>query len=229
MFKGFTDETFEFFMAIRFNNNRDFFHANHDWYVRAVRQPCLELAEDLGGFIHEHFSPEMDTRPNRVVSHINRDLRFSNDKSPYRDYMWLTFRKPSVIRSLELEVYFAIETDGASWGMGIYGENKPLMNGFRRKLRKDPTSFLRCLDNTDGLSQWINAYKRMQVPEEIPAELENWYKARSFYLDTRFTDFQVIKSAALTGEMEASLQKLTPLYRYFQNIIPEDDTINEKE
>ena len=47
MFQGFTDETFEFFMAIAFNNNTDFFHANHDWYLRAVREPCLQLAAAL--------------------------------------------------------------------------------------------------------------------------------------------------------------------------------------
>lgn len=32
MFQGFTEQTFEFFMAIRFNNNREFFLENHDWY-----------------------------------------------------------------------------------------------------------------------------------------------------------------------------------------------------
>ena len=53
MFNGFTDETFEFFMAIAFNNNTEFFHANHDWYVRAVRQPCLELAGALSEVMTE--------------------------------------------------------------------------------------------------------------------------------------------------------------------------------
>ena len=47
MFQGFSDETFEFFMAIQFNNNTEFFHSNHDWYVDAVRRPCLELAAAL--------------------------------------------------------------------------------------------------------------------------------------------------------------------------------------
>ena len=51
MFNGFTDETFEFFMAIAFNNNTDFFHANHDWYLRAVREPCLSLAAALSDAI----------------------------------------------------------------------------------------------------------------------------------------------------------------------------------
>ncbi len=47
MFQGFTDRTFEFFMAIKFNNNREFFHENHDWYEEAVRNPLRELAADI--------------------------------------------------------------------------------------------------------------------------------------------------------------------------------------
>jgi len=90
MFQGYSDETFEFFMAIRFNNNTDFFHSNHDWYRRAVRGPSIDLAEALGPTM-EAIDPSIERRPNRVVSRINRDIRFSHDKSPYRDHIWLSF------------------------------------------------------------------------------------------------------------------------------------------
>ena len=93
MFQGYSDETFEFFMAIRFNNNTDFFHANHDWYLRGVREPSLALAEALAP-VMEELDGEMELRPNRIVSRINRDVRFSRDKSPYRDHIWLSFRRP---------------------------------------------------------------------------------------------------------------------------------------
>ena len=93
MFQGYNDETFEFFMAIRFNNNADFFHSNRDWYLRGVREPSLALAEALAPTV-EWLDDSLERRPNRVVSRINRDIRFSNDKSPYRDYLWLGFRRP---------------------------------------------------------------------------------------------------------------------------------------
>ena len=40
MFQGYSNETIEFFLAIRFNNNRPFFLENRDWYLRAVRECC---------------------------------------------------------------------------------------------------------------------------------------------------------------------------------------------
>lgn len=94
MFQGFTEQTFEFFMAIRFNNNREFFLENHDWYQSSVRTPCLDLAAALGESVNA-LDPELETRPTKVLSRINRDVRFSNDKSPYRDYLWLAFRRPA--------------------------------------------------------------------------------------------------------------------------------------
>ena len=48
MFKGFTNRTDEFFMAIRFNNNAQFFHENHDWYDEAVRQPLKQALYLIG-------------------------------------------------------------------------------------------------------------------------------------------------------------------------------------
>lgn len=228
MFRGFSDETFEFLMAIGFNNNREFFYANHDWYMRAVRQPCLDMAEALGDFMHENFSEEIDVRPNRVVSRINRDLRFSNDKSPYRDHMWLTFRKPSIEHSIWPEAYVGIDTNGISCGMGIYSENRPLMNGLRHRLRKDADEFRRALPTDPAVKPDINAFKRLNVPEGIPEDMVQWYRARSFYFACDISDFAVIKSEALVDTVKNIYLKLVPMYNYIYSIIPEDDTIEIK-
>ena len=42
MFNGFTDETAEFLMDLKFHNNTAFFHANHDRYVETVQTPFYE-------------------------------------------------------------------------------------------------------------------------------------------------------------------------------------------
>lgn len=105
MFAGFTEETFSYFTAIRFCNNREFFQANHDWYVRAVREPLLDLADALGDTVRA-IDPELETRPGRVLCRPNRDIRYSRDKSVYRDYMFLKFRRPGEERASTLGLYF---------------------------------------------------------------------------------------------------------------------------
>ena len=222
MFNGFTDETFEFFMAIKFNNNMEFFHSNHDWYYRAVREPALQLAAELSDVI-EKMDDDLERRPNRVVSRINRDVRFSHDKSPYRDYIWLAFRKPGVRHSTTLGVYFDISADGASYGMGFYDENRPLMDALRRRLETEPGEFLNLWnDIKDGFTLFPKSYKRMKIPENIPEEARVWYNLKGFYVEKELKNFELLKSPALAEEIIAGFEKLTPMYRYFYGIAPDE-------
>ena len=226
MFQGFTDETFEFFMAIQFNNNTEFFHGNHDWYVRAVRRPCLELASALNGVMSE-IDGEMELRPDRMVSRINRDLRFSRDKSPYRDYMWLKMRRPEDADNRDranLGFYFDIGAQESSFGMGFYEERKPHMNGLRRRLLTEPEAFLdlwRPLQSDFELH--MNAFKRMKPPENLHPELQAWYPVRSFWFYHDIGDFALLKSPALVDLLADGYRRLAPMYRYLRDIPSESD------
>ena len=222
MFTGYTDETFEFFMAIKFNNNMEFFHSNHDWYVRAVREPSLQLAAALSDVV-EKMDDDLERRPNKVVSRINRDIRFSRDKSPYRDYIWLAFRKPGVPHGTTLGVYFDISADGASYGMGFYDENKPLMDAFRRKLEAAPEEFLEIWGGIkDEFTLHPKSYKRMKIPDSIPENARIWYNLKGFYVEKELNDFGLLKSGALADEIIAGYEKLIPMYRYFYGIAPDE-------
>ena len=222
MFSGYTDETFEFFMAIKFNNNMEFFHSNHDWYVRAVREPSLQLAAELSD-VMERMDENLERRPNKVVSRINRDIRFSRDKSPYRDYIWLAFRKPGVPHGTTLGVYFDISAGGASYGMGFYDENKPLMEALRRKLENEPEEFLKIWDGIkDEFTLYPKSYKRMKIPESIPEAARVWYNLKGFYVEKDLNDFRLLKSPELAKELIAGFEKLIPMYRYFYGIAPDE-------
>ena len=224
MFQGFTDRTFEFFMAIRFNNNRQFFHDNHDWYEEAVRTPLRDLAADLAPAV-EAMDPDLETRPEKVVSRINRDIRFSNDKSPYRDYMWLAFRQPGLDRKITLGAYFDISCQGASYGFGIYNEHRPYMNGLRQRLATDEESFLGLwLPVKDRFALFGNHFKRMAVPDGLHEETKSWYTLKGFWVEKEIMDFDLLVSPALTDEIRGGFEALTPLYRYLKEI-PEIDSL----
>jgi len=223
MFRGFDNRTDEFFMAIRFNNNIQFFHENHDWYDEAVRQPLKALAADLGPAV-ELLDPRLERRPERVVSRINRDIRFSRDKSPYRDSMWLAFRRPRPERNNTLGAYFDISADGASYGMGVYDENRPLMNGLRRQLAADARPFLDAA--RPALAEFTlsgNAFRRMKIPPSVPQEARAWYPLRGFWLEKDLTRAQ-ISTPALVDEITRGIGLFTPLYRYLSEIEPIDDS-----
>ena len=226
MFQGYNDETFEFFMAIRFNNNTDFFHSNHDWYLRGVREPSLALAEALAPTV-EAIDDLLERRPNRVVSRINRDIRFSNDKSPYRDYIWLSFHRPKEDRSTSAGLYFDLSDSGGSCGMGYYRAAKPLMNALRRRMVTEPERLISLLEPLESeFTLFSENYRRMAIPEELPEILRQLYPTKGFYFEKPLNDFSLLKSPALAEEIARSFRLLAPMYHYLQTLTPEEDADN---
>ncbi|TFV93930.1 DUF2461 domain-containing protein [Oxalobacteraceae bacterium OM1] len=67
------------------NNNRAWFVMNKPRYD-ILRAEFLELVTKLIGDLAK-FDPEVaDCNPKKALFRINRDIRFSNDKSPYKTY-----------------------------------------------------------------------------------------------------------------------------------------------
>ena len=105
MFEGFTQDAISFLLSIRWNNTQSFFEENRALYERSVKQPLRELAEALAPVMLQ-IDPQIDPRPGRVCSRIRRDTRFTRDKSPYRDYVWLSWRYAGETRSESFGLYW---------------------------------------------------------------------------------------------------------------------------
>jgi uncharacterized protein (TIGR02453 family) len=75
-FTGFPREAIDFFKGLKVHNNREWFQAHKEVYERACREPMQHLAAEL----------EPRLGPSKV-SRINRDIRFSRDKSPYKTHI----------------------------------------------------------------------------------------------------------------------------------------------
>ena len=217
MFNGFGDKTFEFFMAIRFNNNREFFHNNHDWYMDYVRKPLLELAFELSDTI-EMLDDTLERRPEKVLSRINRDLRFSKDKSPYRDWLWLAYRCDGEDKHRYPGFYVDISDGGMGMGLGFYEDNKPLTDALRTIIANDPSGVRAALDAADS-SFTLNArtYKKLTVPQNATEYgLQDWYKMKSFYVSATINDFELMRSSALIDFIKRGLLSLKPIYEVFK-------------
>ena len=73
-------------------NNREWFREHHDTYLEYVREPLKGLVGEMGPMMLS-IDSQFDIESRRSISRINRDLRFTRDKSPYRANMWITFKR----------------------------------------------------------------------------------------------------------------------------------------
>jgi uncharacterized protein (TIGR02453 family) len=72
-FTGWPVEAIEFYEGLEDDNSREYWHAHKDVYDRCVKTPMRALLDEL----EDEFGPGRIFRP-------NRDVRFSNDKAPYK-------------------------------------------------------------------------------------------------------------------------------------------------
>src|SRR6266702_6711911 len=89
-FPGFTSESFAFFRELAQNNNKPWFDQNRERYERHVQGAFRGLLASLEPFLLK-LNPRFETggKTNGNFSRINRDIRFSKDKSPYKPNYYL--------------------------------------------------------------------------------------------------------------------------------------------
>ena len=224
MFTGFTNETVHFFLDLRFHNYAGYFHEQHERYVTTVQEPFYELIEDLTPAILK-IDPLSEVRPYKCLSRIHRDTRFSKDKSPYLDHLSFLFRRAGEARDKSVFLYGEFGPDRLDWGLGIWGENRELMDIFRRKMAANPDGILAMIDDMDlpghqlGLGGTV--FKRIEVPAQIPPRLERWYRAKEMYVGKVMPDYHLAFTDRLAREMENDFLAMAPLYQTLRGIADE--------
>ena len=214
-FQGFTKESYEFLFLLGMNNNREYFHQHHDCYVQHVLTPFRQLAMDLGPFMLE-IDDKLDVRPasGPVISRINRDTRFSNDKSPYRDHMWIAYRYPKQYASESFSYFFELSPAGSRLGMGMYCQNRQRMDELRAKAKANPAKFERII-TAPALAAFElggDRYKRPVVKEVSPAA-DQYLNRKYFYL-TRPVALEDTYRPELVDLLKADFSNLRPLYDF---------------
>jgi uncharacterized protein (TIGR02453 family) len=78
-------ETFDFLKELVNNNNREWFQANKPAYEKS-RENVVEFTGKLLGLLHK-IDPGIDEAldPKKSVMRIYRDIRFSKNKTPYKN------------------------------------------------------------------------------------------------------------------------------------------------
>lgn len=111
-FDGFDEEAFAFYEGLLADNSREYWTANKERWERHVRLPMLALLDEL----EPEFGEAKLFRP-------YRDVRFSKDKTPYKDH------QGALIRGNPL--YVEIDADGMVVACGMYSMHGEQLKRFR--------------------------------------------------------------------------------------------------
>jgi uncharacterized protein (TIGR02453 family) len=179
--------TLQFLKLLKKNNDRSWVEAHRPAYEDA-KKDFLELTRQLivgtSGFDIEIAKANLEEK--RSVSRLNRDVRFSKDKSPYKTNFFAMLSKGGR-KSPYAGYYFQLEPGKSFAGGGVYMPMPPELGKFRQEIDYNYKSWMGIIKNKSfqktfpmGLSD-SDALKRMPkgFNENNPAM--EFLKMKSFY------------------------------------------------
>jgi uncharacterized protein (TIGR02453 family) len=139
-FPGFPREGLDFLAALAKDNRREWFLAHKEDFERHVKAPMVALVEALNDDLRD-VAPDFVVDPKKALMRMNRDVRFSKDKSPYRTEVSARFGRASGKEAESAGYYLSVSPRGVDVAGGSYTLDAPQLAAFRERLAKDPAPF----------------------------------------------------------------------------------------
>ena len=210
MIKGFSENTITYLNNLELNNNKTWFEAHRGDYENYLLKPFKELVEYLTPYMLE-IDPYFDLRFNKCISRIYRDVRFSKDKAPYRNNMWITFKRESKDWKQEPSYYFELSPKGYKLGMGYYNISKEILEKIKKLIEEEDEEFTRfysLIENQKVFRLEGESYKRI-LNNNIDEKYRNWYQKKQLY----FVCEKGVNDTLLGGDL---VQELVDGFRFLQ-------------
>ncbi len=176
-FGGFPRECIGFLRDLKENNSTTWFKLHKSDYEEYLLNPARAFITDMGERLRL-ISPNInaDPRVNRSLFRINRDTRFSKDKSPYKTHCAIWFWEGAGPRMECPGFYFHLEPDKLMLGVGIYCFPKPLLDIYREFVvhKKHGPSLVKAItDVTDSGDYNLGGQHYKRVPHGYDALHKN--------------------------------------------------------
>lgn len=210
-YAGVGPDTFEFLADIRENNTRDWFEQNRARYETSWKTAGLDLIDALADPMSQLDPPlKAEARINGSLRRINRDVRFSKDKSPYQARMHLVFwtgghpnRSPGI--------HIVLSPEGLGFGVGTFGLTPAQITDFRTRIL-NPKDRARLLEAAKSArqtgSEWTEPdLKKLPRGYEADGDWEHLLRRKAFVMRTHADP--VMPAWITTQDCAAELMALT--------------------
>ncbi len=197
-------EVLEFLTELSANNNREWFAEHKEWY-----QECYAKFVDFSGqYIKRlsEFDPSLaELQPKDCIWRIYRDVRFSHDKRPYKEWFGcfpatgvpgqpLTWGK----HSMRGGYYVHIQPGECMFAGGIWDPGKELLDALRKEVEANYEEVESIMASPSWQRYFGNDFDTSWgVLKKVPAGFDpefihaDWLKHKDYTFSTPLTDEQV--------------------------------------
>ena len=208
-----------FLAALRRNNRKDWFDAHRAEYEEHVLEPAKEFVIELGSKLRKlrpHL--QVDPRTNYGVKRINRDVRFSRDKKPYKDHQTLWWWEGGE-KERSPGYWFNLTPKATMLAVGLYMADPKVLERYREAV----------LDDRRGgaLDRMVKGFERNGYKLEGPTKKRvprgfdpDHPRARYLKLDGIYAWIETpLPRGDFTAHCLAHYRTLTPLQAWLMDLV----------
>ncbi len=217
--------TIKFLKDLKKNNTKEWFDKNRKIY-EAAKQDFLDLTTEVLKGIASKDNTVAHLEPKKCLFRINRDVRFSKDKSPYKTNMGMSIAKGGKV-GISAGYYFHLEPGACFIGGGIYMPMPDEVKKIRQEIDYNFKDFKTIISSKKFIAAFGDITKSAEFSltrppkgydENNPAieyiKLKSW-TASCTLNDTELTDKNLVKTIVSTFEA------LKPLLDFLNRAIEE--------
>jgi len=214
----FTPDSFAFLADLAANNNRDWFLENRQRYEDTIRTPALNLVSDIATDL-AMISPHFLAAPRKVggsLLRVQRDIRFSKDKSPYKTNIGIQFRHEMGRDIHAPGFYLHIEKNDCFIGAGIWRPDSATLGKIRDAIVEKSDAWIAARDDKRFRKQFsIEGDTLKNAPRGYARDhpLISDLKRKDFIAIARIDDCCITAADLLPGMVE-QFSRATPLMRF---------------
>ena len=216
--KYFTPDFIQFFKELATNNHKEWFHSQKKRYEASVKTPFVQFVNDLITQVGKHQILSVEAKD--CILRINRDIRFSKDKTPYNLHV-TAFISPGGRKNKSIPgLFIRLSPEMIGIMGGCYGPDKDQLKAIREQIMADPEAFRKLL-NTKAFKGKFGTLRGEQM-KRIPKEWKAAAKLEPLLLHKQFY---------YMGEEKASLipsdQLLKTVMDYYKAMKPLNDYLTK--
>lgn len=216
------ETTLDFLKKLKNNNNREWFDSNKTEYLASKERFEEFVSELIKGINKFDKKVSLDLKPKDCTFRIYKDVRFSKDKTPYKNNMSASIN-PGGKKSNIPGYYFHLEPDGCFLAGGVYMPMPDVLKAIRQEIDYNPLPLINVLksasfkkefnglDEEDKLKNPPKGFNKDHAHSEI-------LKNRHFIVSQKFENKVILKKEGLIKTLD-SFKAMYPFLDYLRKAI----------
>lgn len=214
-------EFVSFFRELGKNNNTEWFNANRKRYETHVKKPFASLVEDLIARIQK-VDPSVKIKPADAITRINKDIRFSKDKTPYNTYVGAVISSAGKKDKSVPGLYLQLTHDKSLIFGGAYVLDPVQLKKVRSRIAADPAGFSILYKDRTFREHFKEIKgeqaKRLDAEWQKVANKEPMIANKQFYFNTELKASDML-SDDFVDTVVAHYKTALPLNRFLQQAL----------